>query len=67
MPIYEFQCRDCGEVFNKLYRDSLDKIKNKIPNCNKCKGFNVRRIMSLTQSRFGRDFYEEEFKRGAFD
>lgn len=33
MPIYEYQCSDCGEEFEKLVRLSEADAKPECPNC----------------------------------
>lgn len=33
MPIYEFRCVQCGEVYEKLIRESDEKIELKCPEC----------------------------------
>ncbi len=43
MPIYEFRCTQCGEVFEILSVRSDETIEMKCP---KCSGENVERIMS---------------------
>lgn len=43
MPIYEFQCKDCGTVFAKLVikKDTKRKIE-----CTVCKSTNVEKKIS---------------------
>ena len=46
MPIYEFKCNDCGNLFDII--ESLkehDKHKEKCP---KCKSENIERVLSAT-------------------
>lgn len=33
MPIYEYQCKDCGEKFDKLVRNMNDVPKVACPKC----------------------------------
>lgn len=33
MPIYEFNCRKCGESFEELVRDSSRGVKVRCPHC----------------------------------
>lgn len=42
MPIFEFQCEECGEVFEELVLGSdVSKVK-----CKKCKSSNVKKLIS---------------------
>ena len=43
MPIYEFLCRPCGEVFEVLFRSPFEKRKVRCP---KCGGDEVGRVFS---------------------
>jgi len=45
MPIYEFQCTDCGEKKEILFRSSDEKIEMK---CDKCGSENLQRVLSST-------------------
>ena len=47
MPIYEFQCADCGTRKEILFRTSDEKIEMK---CDKCGSENLQRM--LTASNF---------------
>jgi len=42
MPIFEFQCEDCGEVFEELI---LGSDSEKVI-CKKCKSSNVKKLIS---------------------
>lgn len=44
MPIYEYQCLECGEKFDKLVRStsSLPRIE-----CPKCGGKKVKKLLSV--------------------
>lgn len=44
MPIYEYQCQECGEEFEKLVR-----FPSKQTECPHCGGKDVRKVIS----RFG--------------
>lgn len=44
MPLYEFQCPDCKELFEEL----VGLHDAKAPACPKCGGKNARRALSLT-------------------
>jgi putative FmdB family regulatory protein len=45
MPIYEFQCADCGETKEILFRSNDEKVEMK---CDKCKSENLQRVISST-------------------
>ncbi len=45
MPIYEFQCADCGEEKEILFRSSDEKVEMK---CEKCGSENLQRVLSST-------------------
>lgn len=45
MPIYEFQCADCGEKKEILFRSSDEKVEMK---CDKCGSVNLQRVLSST-------------------
>ena len=49
MPIYEFNCQECGETFEELVSLSADKA----PPCPKCKNHKTKRLMSVTQISCG--------------
>ena len=44
MPIYEYRCPDCRRRVSLFFR-SLDSVPEK-PVCPRCKGTNLRRLMS---------------------
>jgi putative FmdB family regulatory protein len=44
MPLYEFHCPDCKELFEEL----VGLHDAKAPACPKCGGENARRALSLT-------------------
>lgn len=44
MPIYEYQCDECGEKFEVFVRSSKDQDKVV---CSVCKGTKVRKALSL--------------------
>ena len=52
MPIYEFQCEDCGEIFEELILGNKD---NKIV-CKKCKSSKVKKLMSQVAFKSGSKF-----------
>ena len=45
MPIYEFQCTDCGEKKEILFKNSDEKVEMK---CEKCGSENLQRVLSST-------------------
>ena len=45
MPIYEFQCADCGTRKEILFRTSDEKIEMK---CDKCGSENLQRMLSAS-------------------
>lgn len=51
MPIYEFQCEDCGEIFEELVLGKIEEIK-----CKKCKGYNVKKLISTVAFKTGGKF-----------
>jgi len=52
MPIFEFQCEDCGEVFEELILGSND---DKVV-CKKCKSPNVKKLISQVAFKSGNKF-----------
>jgi putative FmdB family regulatory protein len=51
MPIFEYQCGQCENEFEKLVLNSSEKIA-----CPKCKSKKVRRIMSVSAFSVGGKF-----------
>ncbi len=47
MPLYEYRCEECGEVFEKLV--SLSKRNEPVP-CPKCGSRRVGKLMSACAS-----------------
>jgi putative FmdB family regulatory protein len=47
MPIYEYNCRDCGENFEKMIRFSDQYL---IPTCPNCKNQNTQKKISTVAS-----------------
>jgi putative FmdB family regulatory protein len=47
MPIYEYECRKCGERFEVLQRMNEDNSKVRCPRCNTDK---PRRVLSIFSS-----------------
>jgi len=44
MPIYEYQCDECGERFELFVRSS---VQRDVPTCPKCKSPKVQKAISL--------------------
>ena len=44
MPIYEYQCLECGEKFEKLVRSTNSPVKIECP---KCGGRKVEKLLSV--------------------
>jgi len=52
MPIFEFQCEDCGEVFEELILgNNSDKVV-----CKKCKSSKVKKLISQVAFKSGNKF-----------
>jgi len=60
MPIYEFQCQNCGTVFDSLQRLS-DPDPTECPNCDAPKV--VRRLTAPSFRLAGSGWYETDFKK----
>ena len=43
MPIYEYRCKKCGEVFDEL----VPNVDAEIPPCPKCEAVGAEKLMSL--------------------
>jgi len=50
MPIYEFRCLKCGNVFDKLFKSSNEKVEIKCP---QCQSDSFERIISKTNYVMG--------------
>lgn len=50
MPIYEFRCQGCGEVFELLAMNQNDQVEAKCPQCG---GVEISRVMSSCASVIG--------------
>ncbi|MBW1989461.1 MAG: zinc ribbon domain-containing protein [Deltaproteobacteria bacterium] len=50
MPIYEFRCRDCNEVFELLQLGASQDDEAKCPTCGKQ---NFERVLSVTNHAVG--------------
>ena len=61
MPIYEYQCQDCGEQLEKLQRMSDDPLTD----CPACGEAALKRLVSAAGFRLkGGGWYETDFKKG---
>lgn len=50
MPIYEFRCLKCGDIFEKLFLDPNKEVEIKCP---KCQSDSFERVMSSTNYAMG--------------
>ncbi len=50
MPIYEFRCAQCGEIFEKLFMNSEE---NADLACPKCAAFTIEKVVSATNYALG--------------
>lgn len=44
MPTYEYQCDDCGHVFERV--EHISAHKDRAPACPKCKGSRTHQVTS---------------------
>lgn len=44
MPVYEYRCRDCERVFDRV--ESLSEHGDRTPSCPQCKGRNVEQVLT---------------------
>ena len=59
MPIYEYECRECGHVFDALQKMS-DNVLRDCPDCGKP---DLRKLLSAPNFRLkGGGWYETDFK-----
>jgi putative FmdB family regulatory protein len=59
MPIYEYECRECGHVFDALQKMSDDVLRD-CPDCGKPE---LRKLLSAPNFRLkGGGWYETDFK-----
>ncbi len=59
MPIYEYQCKDCGHIFDALQKISDDALED-CPDCGKPE---LRKLLSAPNFRLkGGGWYETDFK-----
>jgi putative FmdB family regulatory protein len=50
MPIYEFRCLECGEIFEKLFMNSDEKADL---SCPKCSAYTLEKVASATNYALG--------------
>jgi len=50
MPIFEFRCLECGNIFEKLFVNSNDKVDLECPECQSC---TLERVVSKTSHLMG--------------
>ena len=61
MPIYEYECDECGHQFEIIQKMSDDKL-SVCPECNKPA---LRKLISAVAFRLkGQGWYETDFKNG---
>ena len=61
MPIYEYQCRECGHELEKLQRISDAPLRD----CPACETPGLQRLVSAAGFRLkGSGWYETDFKQG---
>jgi putative FmdB family regulatory protein len=61
MPIYEYQCQDCGHELEKLQRISDEALTD----CPSCGDAGLKRLVSAAGFRLkGAGWYETDFKKG---
>ena len=62
MPIYEYQCADCGAVFEVMQRISAPAPDK----CPECTGANLKKLISKVGFQLkGTGWYETDFKNKA--
>jgi putative FmdB family regulatory protein len=60
MPIYEYQCKDCGKVFETFQKITEPPLKE----CRICKGTVERLISNCSFHLKGTGWYVTDYKRG---
>ncbi len=62
MPIYEYQCEDCGHVLEALQKMADAPLRD----CPECSASSLRRLISAPAFRLkGGGWYETDFKTGS--
>lgn len=64
MPIYEFECMDCGNEFERLMPMTKVDVDSSCPPCPRCKSRTVSRVMSKLGGFIfkGPGFYATDYK-----
>ena len=61
MPIYEYQCEQCGHKLEKLQKISDEPLKT----CSQCGNQSLKKLVSAAAFRLkGGGWYETDFKTG---
>ena len=50
MPIFEFRCLECGDIFEKLFMNSNDEVDMSCPHC---KSQSLERVVSRASFAMG--------------
>jgi len=50
MPIYEFRCTKCGNVFEQIFKTTAESVSMSCPECN---GEDIERVVSVTNYAMG--------------
>ena len=62
MPLYEYQCEDCGHAFEALQKMNDEPLQH----CPACDAASLRKLVSAAGFRLkGDGWYETDFKTGA--
>jgi len=63
MPIYNYQCNNCGKQYEIYFRSVDDSKKKHLYKCPYCNSYDVEKIPSDITIRFkGSGFYETDYK-----
>jgi len=62
MPIYEYQCEDCGHKLEAIQKMSDDPLQD----CPECDAATLKKLVSAAGFRLkGNGWYETDFKSGS--
>jgi putative FmdB family regulatory protein len=50
MPIFEFRCTECGDIFEKLFLSSEEDVELACPGCGSC---TIERVVSRSSYAMG--------------